>query len=95
VLARESLDPAKIDKETAFIAAEVERLGVKDQFDLLCELSKAIQNAVPSCGYVHRDKQVFFALKVLFSDKRVRLLQLPPGSGKSWINILIAASLRT
>jgi hypothetical protein len=94
-MARESIDPAKIDKETAFIAGEVEKHGIKDQFNKLCDLSKAIQNAVPPCGYVHRDKQVFFALNVLLSDKRVRLLQLPPGSGKSWINILIAASLRS
>lgn len=52
--------------------------------------SSRILEMTAGCNYIHSEKLCYFAALGLLSKKQVLYMQLPPGSGKTWLCVLMA-----
>ncbi len=65
----------------------------KSTWDIIFALSEELA-ALKGSEYKHMLITVYFAFRTLISKRAVQYLQMPPGSGKTWVGLLIAAYLK-
>ena len=66
----------------------------KKVYDKFLEVSLGLA-AIPDCTYEHSTKLCYFGALIATSVKRVKLSQLPPGAGKSWLIVLLCFYYKT
>lgn len=91
---RVALSSAKLSIEDEFIMKTLENTysGSKKTWSRLIELSKEM-SSIKGSEYTHMLITVYFAFRCINHDENVSYLQMPPGSGKTWVGLLIATYL--
>ena len=90
--ARIAVAQDKITLEDAYILEDVKNSGKEETWQQLLVISNYMAS-LKDREYSHMLIVTYFAFKTVISSKKVHYLQMKPGSGKTFVALLIAAYL--
>ena len=89
---RSAVAQDKITLEDAYILEDVKNSGKEETWQQLLVISNYMAS-LKDREYSHMLIVTYFAFKTVISSKKVHYLQMKPGSGKTFVALLIAAYL--